>query len=71
MIVFSIGLNIVFTLGGLALAYRFNLTSGAAVILVAATGFFLFFGLERLRGRSVRRKARAGGLERSADVPSM
>lgn len=67
----SIELYVLFTLGGLALAYRFGPISGAALILVAATGFFLLFGLERLRGRSVQVRARAGGLERSADVPSM
>ena len=35
-------LNVLFCLSGLALAYRFNLTSGAAIIAVAATAFFLF-----------------------------
>lgn len=34
-------LNIVFTLNGLWLAYRFNITSGAAIILVAASTFLL------------------------------
>jgi zinc transport system permease protein len=34
-------LNLFFCLSGLALAYRFDLTSGAAIIAVAATVFFL------------------------------
>lgn len=34
-------LNIIFTLCGLWLAYRFNITSGAAIILVAAATFLL------------------------------
>jgi zinc transport system permease protein len=34
-------LNLFFCLSGLALAYRFDLTSGAAIIAVAATAFFL------------------------------
>jgi zinc transport system permease protein len=36
-------LNIAFTLCGLWLAFRFNLTSGAAIILVAGTFFLLDF----------------------------
>lgn len=56
MIVFSIALNVLFTLVGLFLAYRFNLTSGAAIILAAAVGFFVFLGLERLGVRSIRLK---------------
>ncbi|MDJ0782441.1 MAG: iron chelate uptake ABC transporter family permease subunit [Desulfosarcinaceae bacterium] len=41
-------LNILFTLCGLWLAYRFNLTSGAAIILVAGAGFFLTVILDQL-----------------------
>jgi len=37
-------LNLFFCLSGLALAYRFDLTSGAAIIAVAATVFFLSLG---------------------------
>jgi zinc transport system permease protein len=37
-------LNMVFCLAGLALAYRFDLTSGAAIIAVAASVYFLSLG---------------------------
>lgn len=43
MMLWSGLLNIVFTLCGLWLAFRFNLTSGAAIILVAGTVFVLDF----------------------------
>lgn len=46
-------LNVVFCLTGLWLAYRFDLTSGAAIIAVAATVFFLSLG----RGLVCRRQA--------------
>ena len=44
-------LNIVFCLSGLGLAYAFNLTSGAAIIAVAAAAFFVSLapGLARRR----------------------
>lgn len=38
---YACGLNVVFCLAGLALAYGCNLTSGAAIIAVAATTYFL------------------------------
>lgn len=38
-----------FTLTGLLLAYAYNLTSGAAIILTAAVGLLLFLGIEKLR----------------------
>ncbi|MFZ0242094.1 MAG: metal ABC transporter permease [Desulfobacterales bacterium] len=47
MMVYSILLSIFFTITGLYLAYRFNLTSGAAIILVAGAGFFISFLVER------------------------
>jgi zinc transport system permease protein len=40
MMVVSSILSCVFTMTGLWLAYVFNITSGAAIILVAAAGFF-------------------------------
>jgi zinc transport system permease protein len=40
-----------FTLVGLYLSYRFDLTSGATIILVAAAGFFACLALERLKTR--------------------
>jgi zinc transport system permease protein len=39
--IFASALNVFFCLSGLALAYRFNLTSGAAIIAVAAGAFFV------------------------------
>lgn len=41
MMLWSSLLNVVFAVGGLWISYAFNLTSGAAIILVAASGFFL------------------------------
>lgn len=56
MMVASSVLGALFTVCGLWLAYRYDLTSGAAIILVAGGGFFLSLLLEprlfdRLRGR--------------------
>lgn len=39
--ILAILLSMVFNTGGLALAYKQNLTSGAAIIMVAAAGFFI------------------------------
>ncbi|MFZ0134553.1 MAG: metal ABC transporter permease [Desulfobacterales bacterium] len=55
MMVYSSVLSIFFTIIGLYLAYRFNLTSGAAIILVAGAGFFISFLVERVT--SARRSA--------------
>ena len=49
-------LNMSFTLCGLWLAYHYNLTSGAAIILVAGAGFFLTLILDQL---GIRRKPAA------------
>ena len=49
MMFYSVLLNIFFTTVGLWLSYTFNLTSGASIIMVAATGFFISIFLERLR----------------------
>lgn len=52
MMLWSSLLNVVFTVGGLWISYAFNLTSGAAIILVAASGFFLdqlYYRLQRVR----------------------
>lgn len=51
MMVLSSILSAVFTVTGLGLSYAFNLTSGAAIILVAGTGFLLSLLLERLLKR--------------------
>ncbi|MGD9007608.1 MAG: metal ABC transporter permease [Desulfobacteraceae bacterium] len=50
MMLWSSLLNVVFAAGGLWLSYAFNLTSGAAIILVAASGFFLDQLYYRLQG---------------------
>jgi zinc transport system permease protein len=42
-------LGALFTLGGLWLSYAFDLTSGAAIILVAGGGFFLSLLVDRIR----------------------
>lgn len=47
MMIGSSLLGTVFTLTGLWLSYTFNLTSGASIILVAGTVFFLFLTIER------------------------
>lgn len=43
----SILLGGLFTTGGLWISFRYNLTSGASIILVAGTAFFLLFLIER------------------------
>ena len=61
MMVYSSALSIVFTVTGLYLAYRFNLTSGAAIILVAGAGFLISLLIERLTtGRRSSAAAPAG-----------
>jgi len=47
MMIISSLLGMIFTVSGLWLAYAYNLTSGASIILVAGTGFFVSLGLER------------------------
>lgn len=47
-------LSAVFCLGGLALAYGLNLSSGPSIIMVAGAGFFLDLALRALGGRGVR-----------------
>jgi len=48
MMVLSTVLSCLFTLTGLWISYRFDLTSGATIILVAAAGFFISLLLEHL-----------------------
>ncbi|MGD9273703.1 MAG: metal ABC transporter permease, partial [Desulfobacterales bacterium] len=61
MMVYSSALSIIFTVTGLYLAYRFNLTSGAAIILVAGAGFLISLLIERLTaGRRSSAAASAG-----------
>lgn len=51
MMVISTLLAIFFNLAGLMLAYAFDITSGAAIILVAAAGFFLSLGIDAILKR--------------------
>ena len=53
MMFYSVLLNVFFTTVGLWLSYSFNLTSGASIIMVAATCFFISILLERLRPKRV------------------
>ncbi len=50
-------LNVFFTIAGLLLAYRLDITAGASIIMVGALCFFL----ELVLGRFVRKKAPAAG----------
>lgn len=47
MMIGSSILGAIFTILGLWLSYRFNLTSGASIIMVAGVGFFLSLALDR------------------------
>jgi len=47
MMFISVMANLVFVLAGLCLAYEFNLTSGATIILVAASAFVLVTVVEK------------------------
>ena len=49
MMVLSSILGIIFAIGGLWLSFTFNLTSGAAIIMLAGGGFFFSLVLERFR----------------------
>lgn len=51
MMILSSALGVFFTLCGLWLSYSFNLTSGAAIILVAGTGFFMFQAAGMFKGK--------------------
>ena len=51
MMLFSMFLSIIFSLTGLWLSYQFNLTSGATIIMVAASVFFLSFLIDYFRNR--------------------
>ena len=51
MMAISTGLAMLFNLSGLWLAYAFDLTSGATIILVATTGFFISMAVDYVRHR--------------------
>lgn len=52
MMVLSAVLSGLFTIGGLWLSFTFNLTSGAAIILFAGTGFFLSMAIKGVGHRA-------------------
>ena len=64
MMVGSILLGAVFTTSGLWLSYRFNLTSGASIILVAGIAFLISIAIGRIPRPNGKRRGKA-------DVPSM
>ncbi|MFH1092430.1 MAG: metal ABC transporter permease [Pseudomonadota bacterium] len=49
MMLYSVILNVLFTTAGLWLSFSFDLSSGASIIMVAGTVFFLSLPLGRLR----------------------
>ncbi|MCE5250374.1 metal ABC transporter permease [bacterium] len=49
MMVYSAILSAVFTLSGLWVSYTLNITSGAAIIMVATVAFFISYGIESLK----------------------
>jgi zinc transport system permease protein len=49
MMVLSTLLSVLFTLLGLSFSYRYDLTSGATIIMVAGTAFFISLGIEGVR----------------------
>ncbi len=52
MMVLSSLLGILFTVMGLYLSYRFDLASGATIIMVAGVAFFLSLAIDAISGRS-------------------
>lgn len=51
MMVLSSLLGVLFTCAGLYISYRFNLASGATIIMVAGTAFFVSMALSAVAGR--------------------
>jgi zinc transport system permease protein len=51
MMILSTVLSMGFTVAGLFLSWRFNLTSGAAIIMIAGCGFFVSMLFKSLRSR--------------------
>ncbi len=61
MMALSIVLGVFFSVSGLIAAYAFNLTSGATIILVAGSGFFLSLLIEYLKQRRFQRNSKMPG----------
>ncbi len=55
MMIFSSMLSAIFTVCGLWISFTFNITSGAAIILVAGTGFVVSLAMERILPKISRR----------------
>ena len=51
MMIVASCLGVLFTLTGLWLSYRYNLTSGATIIMVGGVGFFLSLGVDAISAR--------------------
>lgn len=56
MMIFASILGSIFTITGLLISYRFDITSGASIIMVAGTGFFLSLISGKIRDAARRRK---------------
>ncbi len=56
MMVLSVLLSVVFNMTGLWVSYHMDLTSGATIIMVAATGFFISLGVDQVISFSRKRK---------------
>ena len=61
MMVASSFLGMVFTVTGLWFSYRFNLTSGASIIMVSGILFLVFFMVDKIRVAAREGRQRAGG----------
>ena len=48
MIVMSILLGIIFSIGGLFISYKYNIPSGATIILLSVLGYFIGYGLNKI-----------------------
>lgn len=53
MMLFSVLLGVVFTVGGLWVSFQFNLPSGATMVLFAAAGFFISIAIKGFRNRKL------------------
>lgn len=67
MMVIAVILSAVFNMTGLWVAYMFDLTSGASIILVAAAGFFVSLAIDLLISR---RRKRAAAKSRTESSPA-
>jgi len=69
MMALSTLLGIFFSICGLWLSFKFDLTSGAAIILVAGNVFFLSLIIESIKNRRLRRKAQTTASEAASHAP--